>query len=321
MIESQLDKGRGPVATILVQEGTLKPGDAFVVGDVSGRVRTLANEHGEALKEAGPSMPVQIVGLAGVPDSGLDFVVVQNEREAKEIAEHRQNEERRRAAQEVSAPDFETAFAALDADEMLELRVVVKADVRGTLEAIRESCEKLTTDRVVLRVIHAGVGAINESDVDLAAVSNARVYGFHTRPEPAARKAAEAAEVDIRTFDVVYELLDDVHAMMSGLLPPKAIEVISGHAEVRELFKIPKRGTVAGCAVADGVIKRGNLVRVLRDGVPIYSGPLDSLRHHKDDVREVRAGTECGMRVANYDDYKVGDILESYEIEEHPDTL
>jgi translation initiation factor IF-2 len=288
---------------------------------VSGRVRTITNEHGEILKEAGPSTPVQIVGLSGVPDSGDDFVVVKNEREAKRIAEHRENELKRQAVAQASGPSMEDVFGTLGAEEVWELRMVLKADVRGTMEAIRESAEKVATDRVKLNVLRAGVGAITESDVMLAAASDASIYGFHVRPEPAARKLAEREGVEIRVFDIVYELLDDVTARMAGLLPPKVLESVLGHAEIRELFQIPKRGKIAGCFVADGTINRTEQMRIVRDGVPIYMGAIESLRHFKDDVREVRSGTECGIRIANYDDYKVGDILECVHLEETPDTL
>ena len=321
VIEAQLDKGRGPVATMLVREGTLRRGDAFVAGGVSGRVRDMTDDVGNTIVEAGPSTPVQVVGISGVPNAGEEFVVVSNEREAKSIAAHRENEERRLAAAEASGPSMEDAFDLLGEGDSKELRVVVKADVRGTMEAICEASQKLSTDRVKLSVIHSGVGAITESDVMLASASNASVLGFHIRPEPAARKAAEREGVDIRTFDVVYELLDDVTALMSGLLPPKLIETVLGHAEVRQLFQLPRRGTVAGCLVADGVISRSGQLRVIRDSIPIYSGPVDSLRHLKDDMREIRQGNECGIRVANYDDYKVGDTLECYSVEETPDTL
>jgi translation initiation factor IF-2 len=216
---------------------------------------------------------------------------------------------------------MEDAFGLVGGSDLKELALVMKADVRGTMEAIRETAEKISTERVQLNVIHSGVGAITESDIMLAIASKARVMGFHVRPEAAARKLAEREGIEIRTFDVVYELLDDVTALMTGLLPPKTNEVVSGHAEVRQLFVIPRRGTVAGCAVVDGVMKRSDQVRVVRNGVPVYAGGMDSLRHVKDDVREVRSPMECGIRVANYNDYKVGDVLEAFHIEETPDTL
>lgn len=321
VLEARLDRGRGAVATILVREGTLKKGDAFVVGKAYGRVRTMTDDQGNAVKEATPSTPVEVVGLSDTPEAGDEFAVVKNEREARAVAEDRIAEERRALTVEPSAPSAEDLFASLSGDEERHLRLVVKADVRGTLEAIRDSVVELSTDRVQAEVLHTAVGAISESDVMLASASSAIVVGFHVRPEPAARKAAERHGVEIRTFDVVYELLDDMVALMSGLLPPKIIESVTGHAEVRQLFTIPRLGTIAGCFVPEGAIRRGNRIRVLRDGVPIYAGPLRSLRRFKDDVREVLAGLECGIGVENFNDVKVGDILESYSVEERPDEL
>ncbi len=322
VIEAQLDKGHGPVATILVREGTMRRGDAFVAGTVSGRVRTLSDDGGKPLKEAGPSTPVQIVGLSGVPEAGHELTVVGSEREAKAIAEHRASQQRQTATSEASGPIVDEAvFSMLEESDLKVLPLVIKADVRGTMEAIRESAEKLSTERVKLHVIHAGVGAISERDVMLASASKAVVSGFHVRPEAAARRAAEQEGVLIRTFDVVYELLDDLAALMTGLLPPKQIETVSGHAEVRALFHVPRRGTIAGCFVPEGIIRRSDRMRVIRDGLPIYAGPIESLRHFKDDVREVRQGFECGIKVAMFDDYKVGDVLESFKVEEQPDTL
>ena len=321
VVEAQLDKGRGPVATILVQQGTLKRGDAFVVGRGHGRVRTLVDEHGKTLKAAGPSTPVPIVGLSGVPEAGDDFAVVANEREAKGVVEHREDEAKKQSVAEATGPSMEDVFGSIGGEESKELAIVIKTDVRGTMEAIRESCEKLATDRVKLNVIHAGVGSVTESDVMLAAASSAIVMGFHIRPDAAARRLAENEGVQIRTCDIGYELLEDVHALMAGLLPPKVIETISGHAEVRQLFPIPKKGTVAGCIVEDGVIRRTDSVRVIRDGVPVYSSKLESLRHFKDDAKEARAGTECGLMVANFSDVKVGDKIEAFSVEERPDVL
>jgi translation initiation factor IF-2 len=322
VIEAQLEKGRGPVATVLVREGTLRRGDVAVAGTAYGRLRTLTNERGETLKEATPSTPVQVTGLSAVPDAGDEFVVVANEKEAKDVAEHRVAEQRRAASGETAASvEAEDLFSQLDATEKKQLSVVLKADVRGTAEAIRSALEDLSTERVKLEVIHSGVGAITESDIMLASASQALVVGFHVRPEAAARKAAEAEKVDIRTSDIVYEVLDDVKQSMVGLLPPKQVEKVEGEAEVLKTFSIPRVGTIAGCAVRDGVFKRSNQVRVVRDGVPVYSGRVGSLRRFKDDVREVQSGFECGIGVENFNDIKVGDRLESFAIEERPDTL
>jgi translation initiation factor IF-2 len=324
VVEASLDRGRGPLATVLVREGTLRRGDAVVVGTVFGRVRSLIDDAGKQLDEAGPSAPVQIVGLAGVPDAGDELVVMKNEREAKRVAEHRIEQAKREAAAGPAAAAALTAdqlFAQIGASGGYELDVVLKADVRGSAEATREALEKLSTERVKLRVIHSGVGAITESDVTLASASRAVVLGFHVRPEPAARKLAERESIDVRTFDIVYELLDEARGLMEGLLPKRRTERVLGHAVVKQLFQVPRIGTVAGCEVREGSVRRANRVRVVRDGVPVYDGKLASLRRFKDDVREVSAPLECGMGVENYNDVKVGDTIEAYEVEETQDKL
>jgi len=322
IIEAQLDKGRGAVATVLVREGTLKAGDAFVVGDVSGRVRSMTDDLDHSVKQAEPSIPVQIVGLSAVPEAGSELVVVKNERDAKALVEHRQAEVRRAATEHKGeVPTGDDIFGTLGTGEGKELRILIKSDVRGTMEAVRDGVLAMQTDRVSVKIIHTGVGGITESDVMLASASDAVVIGFHVRPEPAARKTAEREEIEIRTFDIVYELLDDVKALMTGLLPPKVVEKVWGHAEVRELFVVPRRGTIAGCFVPEGTIKRSYSIRVIRNGVPIYSGKMGSLRRFKDDVREVQGPIECGIHVENYNDVKVGDILESFELQEKADVL
>ncbi|MEE8312978.1 MAG: translation initiation factor IF-2 [Myxococcota bacterium] len=323
VIEAQLDRGRGPLATVLVQEGTLRRGDAVVVGNVYGRIRTLEDDQRKAVKEAIPAMPVRLIGLSGVPESGDELVVVDNEREAKRIVEHRLDQEKRSivAASEVASLSAEDVFAQLEDSDEKELLVVVKADVRGTMEAICEAMENLSTDRVTLRVLHNGIGGITESDVMLASASHAVILGFHVRAEPAARKLAESEGTELRVFDVVYDVLDDATKLMQGLLPPMEIERVAGRAEVRQLFVVPRVGTIAGCAVTDGLIRRGIRARVLRDAVPVYTGSLASLKHFKDDVREVRSPLECGLRLENFNDVKVGDVIESFEIEEIADTL
>jgi translation initiation factor IF-2 len=325
VIDAQLEKGRGPVATVLLREGTLKRGDAVVVGSTYGRVRSLVDDLGEDLKEAGPASPAQIVGLSDVPEAGDDMLVVKNEREAKQVAAHRV-EERKRSAAATGEPESpmigaEELFAQLDDSDEKELRVVLKADVRGTAEAIKEGLEKLSTDKVKLRVIRSGVGAVSESDVMLASASEAIVLGFHVRPEPAARRLAEVDTVEMRTYDIVYEVLDEATQLMTGLLPPKVNERVTGQAEVRKLFTIPRQGTVCGCFVSEGPIQRSNQIRVVRDGVPVYSGRIASLRRFKDDVREVQGNFECGIQVENYNDIKLGDVLETFVVEETPDTL
>ena len=324
VVEASLDKGRGPVTTVLVKEGTLRRGDAIVAGTLYGRVRSLVDDVGQNIREAGPAVPAQIVGLSGVPEAGEELAVMKNEREAKRVAEHREEESKRAAASEPAGPgamSAEDLFAALGQDESWELCVVLKADVRGTVEATRDALQKLSTDRVTLKVIHSGVGGITESDVMLAGASNAMIFGFHVRPEPAARKAAEREGVEVRTFDIVYELLEEAQNAMRGLLPARRVERVLGHAAVKELFIVPRVGTIAGCEVQEGAIRRSSRVRVVRDGVTAYDGRLASLRRFKDDAREVSAPLECGMSIENFNDVKVGDRIEAYEVEETPDTL
>ncbi|MFI5314414.1 MAG: translation initiation factor IF-2 [Myxococcota bacterium] len=324
VLEAELDRGRGPLATVLVSEGTLSPGDAVVAGSTYGRVRSLQDAEGQTVKEAGPSMPVQVIGLSGVPLAGDEFFVAKSEREAKQIVDHRIAAEKQKTAaanENPAAVSAEELFARLASETDKELFAVVKADVQGTVEAIREALGKLSTEKVKLTVIHSGVGGIKESDVMLAAASKAVIFGFHVRPEPAARKLAEREGVTIRTFDIVYELLDDATLLMRGLLPPKETEKLLGHALVKELFHIPKIGTIAGSGIEEGKIMRSARVRVLRNGIVIYAGKLSSLRRFKDDVREVAAPLECGIGVENFNDVKVGDRIEAYEIEATPDTL
>ncbi len=323
VIEAQLDRGRGPVATVLVREGLLERGDPIVAGLTYGRVRALQSDRGEELKSAGPSTPVRVIGLSAVPDAGEEVVVVKSERDAKALVDHRLAEKKRAATGGEAAPTMaaEELFATLEESDRKVLRVVLKADVHGTMEAIRDALQDLSTERVKLVVLHAGVGAIGENDVMLAAASRALVVGFHVRPEAAARKAAERERVELRTSDIVYELIDDMRAAMAGLLPPRIVEKVTGHAEVRALFQIPKVGTIAGCALADGAIRRSDRVRLVRDGVPIYTGKLSSLRRFKDDVREVTAPLECGIGIENYPDVKVGDVIEAFAVEETAQTL
>jgi translation initiation factor IF-2 len=321
VVEAQLDRGRGAVATVLVREGQLERGDAVVIGNVYGRVRSMTDHQGAEVKRAGPSVPVQLVGLSGVPEAGDELVAVKNEREAKAVVEHRLTAERRAKSDVAVGAENVDIFGSLDGDGTRELRIVLKADVHGTMEAVREGISNLSTDRVSVKIIHTGVGGISESDVMLASASRAVVAGFHVRPEPAARKAAEREKVEIRCFDIVYELFDDMKLVMGGLLPPKIVETVVGHARVKELFPIPKFGTIVGCQIDEGSIKRNNPIRVLRDGVPIYTGKIESLRRFRDDVREVSAPLECGVKIENFNDVKVGDVLESLQVEERPDSL
>jgi len=323
VIEAELSKGRGPLATVLVQQGTLQRGDVLVVGTEHGRVRAMYNERGQQVKEVGPATPVQIIGLSGVPESGQLFHVVENERAAKEVVDHRVSEQKLKATEPARPTrSLEELFAQVSEDEgPRELPVVIKADVHGSAEALREAIEKLSTDKVHVKVIHTGVGAVSESDVMLARASDAIVVGFHVRPDPAARRAAEGQGVDVRLYRVIYEATDEIKAAMAGLLPPTSVEKELGRAEVRQTFTVPRMGTVAGSYVLDGTIRRGARARLVRDGVQIYQGRVGSLRRFKDDVREVQSGFECGIGIEGYNDIKVGDVIEAFEIEEKPATL
>ena len=322
VLEAQLEKGRGPVATVLVQEGTLERGDIVVCGTHWGRVRTMSNERGEAMKQAGPSAPVQLIGLSGVPDAGDALHAVESERVAKEIVSHREDQARQRggapARPRVSLEDL---FAQAEGGGPQELGVIIKADTQGSAEALRESLLKLSTDRVTLNVLSASVGGITEGDVQFAEASRAIIVGFHVRPDTKARRAAEDAGVEIRNYQIIYEVIDDVKAAMAGLLPPTLKEVVLGTAEVRDTFAIPRVGTIAGSYVTDGLMRRGAHCRLVRDGVQIFEGRFASLKRFKDDVREVQSGFECGIGIEDYNDVKVGDVIEAYEIEETPAEL
>ncbi len=321
VLESQLDKGRGPVATVLVQQGTLSPGDAFVIGPCSGRVRAMEDENGKRVKSAGPSTPVRVIGLSGVPEAGQMLNVVENERVAKEIVEHRIDERRERPATQKPSFTLDEFFERMEGGGVKELAVVIKGDVHGSVEALRDALLKLSTDSVKVNVILSGVGAITKDDVMLAKASNAIILGFHVRPDPPGRSAAEEQGVDIRVYKVIYEVIDDVKKAMAGLLPPTVTETMGGRAEIRELFTVPKVGKIAGCMVEEGVIRRGATCRLIRDGVQIYEGKVGSLKRFKDDVREVNSGFECGIGIEGYNDIKVGDVIETFIVEEKPATL
>ncbi len=315
VIEARLDKGRGPIMTVLVQNGTLKQGDIIIAGTAVGRVRTMMNDKGERVTEAGPSVPVEIAGMGEVPAAGDIFNAVADERMARELAEQRKNNQKSTfdTAKKVSLEDL---FAQIKEGELKELAIIVKADVQGSAEAIKASLEKLTNDEVRVKVIHSAVGAISESDVMLAATSGAIVVGFNVRPDNAARESAARSHVDIRLYSIIYDCINEIEAAMKGMLAPKFREVQLGHAEVRETYKVSKVGTVCGCYVLDGKIQRGCKVRVLRDNVIIFDGELASLRRFKDDVREVASGYECGMQIDKFNDVKVGDIIECFVMEQ-----
>ena len=321
IIEAKLDKGRGPVATVLVQEGTLKVGDYFVSGVHFGRVRAMQNDRGEKVSVAGPSMPVEVIGLTGVPEAGDVFVVLSDERQAKEIAMLRQQKIRETELAKSSKLSLEQLYEKIQKGEVKELNVVVKGDVQGSVEAVAESLRKLSTDAIRLRVINSSVGAITETDVNLATASNAIVLGFNVRPEVKAQALAEKEGVDIRLYNIIYDAVDDIKKAMEGLLEPTLKEKFLGRAEIREVFSVPKHGNVAGSYVLDGKMVRNSQVRLLRDNIVVYEGKMGSLRRFKDDVKEVAAGYECGISLENYNDIKPGDIIESFEIEKIAATL
>jgi translation initiation factor IF-2 len=323
VVEAQLDPGKGPVATVLVSNGTLHVGDDFICGMYSGRVRALLDERGRAVKDAGPAIPVQILGIGGVPMAGDQFVVVEDAMESREIAQRRQRldreaKSRRTAKGVVSLEDFMTQTAP---GQKRTLRIVIKADQGGPAEALADSLGQLSNDEVSVDVIHRGVGAITESDILLARASGAIIVGFHVRPDNNARAAAEREGVDIKLYKIIYEAVEDVRSALEGMLRPEERETVLGEAEVRELFKVPRMGVIAGCSVRNGVINRTGRVRVMRDSVEIYDGAISSLRRFKDDVKEVREGFECGIGVENFNDIKVGDVLECYRKEQVARTL
>jgi len=316
IIEAQLHKGRGPVATVLVQEGTLRPGDNFVAGMYSGKVRMLINERGDQIAEAGPAIPVEVQGISGVPHAGDEFVVVTDEKMAKAVSGSRQLKVRESELASVSKVSLDNLFEKMAEEEVQELRIILRADVQGTLQAFGQAAEKLSTDVIRVKSLHEGTGSITENDVHLAAASEAVIIGFNVRPSVKVKDLAEREGVDIRSYDVIYHALEDIEKAMVGMLAPTFEERVIGTAEVRETFHVPKVGTIAGCAVIDGKIERNVGVRVLRDGVVTYTGNIGSLRRFKDDVKEVLTGFECGIGVENFNDIKVGDTLEAFVMDE-----
>ncbi|MBL4764293.1 MAG: translation initiation factor IF-2 [Colwellia sp.] len=321
VIESKLDKGRGPVATVLIQEGTIKQGDIVLCGLEYGRVRAMRDEDGNTIQSAGPSIPVEIIGLSGVPISGDEATVVKDEKKAREVALFRQGKFRDVKLARQQKAKLENMFASMAEGEISEVNVVLKSDVQGSLEAISDSLLKLSTDEVKVKIIGSGVGAITETDATLAAASNAIVVGFNVRANVSARKVIESENIDLRYYSVIYALIDEVKQAMSGMLAPEFRQEIIGLAQVRDVFKSPKIGAIAGCMVTEGVIKRSAPIRVLRENVVIYEGELESLRRFKDDVQEVRNGIECGIGVKNYNDVRVGDQIEVFETVEIKRTL
>ena len=316
VIEARLDKGRGPIMTVLVQNGTLKLGDIIIAGTAVGRVRTMINDKGQRVTEAGPSTPVEISGMSEVPSAGDTFNAVADERMARELAEERRIQMSSNAMPGTKKVSLEDLFSQIQAGEMKTLNVIVKADVQGSAEAVKASLEKISNEEVRVKVIHSAVGAINESDVMLAATSGAIIVGFNVRPDNAARDSAARSKVDMRMYRVIYDCINEIEAAMKGMLAPKFKEVVIGHAEVRETYKVSKVGTVCGCYCTDGKIQRGCEVRVLRDNIVIHEGELASLRRFKDDVKEVASGYECGMQVEKFNDIKVGDVIECFVMEQ-----
>jgi len=313
VIESTLDKGRGPVATILVQAGTLRKGDMILVGQEYGRVRAILDESGKQINEAGPSMPVVILGLSGVPNAGDEATVLANERKAREIALFRQGKHRDVKMARQKAAKLEDVFSQMSADKVDYLNILVKADVQGSIEALTEALTKLSTEEVAVKIVASGVGGITESDINLAVASTAVVIGFNVRADASARRQAESEGVDLNYYSVIYDAIDEIKQALSGMLTPEVREQIVGLAEVRDVFRSPKFGDVAGCLVTEGSVKRNNPIRVLRENIVIYEGELESLRRFKDDVNEVKAGTECGIAVRNYTDVRAGDQIEVFE--------
>ncbi|MGH7664209.1 MAG: translation initiation factor IF-2, partial [Gemmatimonadaceae bacterium] len=323
VVEAQLDQGKGPVATVLVQQGTLEVGSDFICGMFSGRIRAMLDERGKPVKSAGPAIPVQVLGFEGVPTAGDQFLVVEDAAASREIAQRRQRldreaKSRRGTRGSVTLEDF---MAQAAAGETRSLNIVIKADQGGPAEALADALGQLSTSEVRVDVIHRGVGAVSESDILLAKASGAIIIGFHVRPDNNARAAAEREGVDIKLYRVIYEAVADVRSALEGLLRPEEREIVLGEAEVRETFKVPKAGVIAGCSVRSGVINRQGRLRVVRDGTEIYDGAIASLRRFKDDVREVREGFECGIGIENFNDIKIGDVLECYRTEEFARTL
>lgn len=321
VIEAQLDKGRGPVATVLVQSGTLKTGDVVLAGQTYGRVRAMLDENGKTIKTAGPSIPVEIQGLTEVPQAGDEFMVLPDERRAREIATYRAGKFRHTKLAKQQAAKLENMFTDMTAGEVKMVPIIVKADVQGSQEALSQSLLKLSTDEIKVQLVYAAVGGISESDVNLAIAAKAVIIGFNTRADAGARKLAEANGIDIRYYDIIYDAVDDLKLAMSGMLTPDKKEEIIGTAEIRQIFKVSKIGSIAGCMVTSGIVRRTARLRLLRNNTVIYTGELESLKRFKDDAKEVREGFDCGLNIKNYNEIQEGDVLEFFEIREVARTL
>jgi translation initiation factor IF-2 len=316
IVAARLDRGRGPVATVLVQDGTLRPGDVFVCGTQYGRVRAMVSDKGQRIEQAGPSTPVEILGLGGVPEAGDTFVAVENDQKARQVAEHRRGKQREAEMAKTAKVSLDDLYHQIQSGDVKELKVVLKADVQGSVEALAEALRRLSSDEVRLNVLHGSVGGITESDVLLASASNAVAIGFNVRPEPKAAALAEREGVDIRLYTIIYDAVNDVRDALEGLLEPTVHEKVLGRAEVRQVFSISGIGQIAGCFVSDGKIVRGARARLLRDNIVVHDGRIGTLKRFKEDVREVVSGYECGMSLEGYQDVKVGDVIEAYEVEQ-----
>jgi len=316
VIEAKIDHGRGISASIIIQNGTLKIGDAFVAGIFNGKVRALFDDHGNRIEEAAPGTPVEVLGFTGVPDAGSPFQVTKNEKIAKQIGVKRQELEKQGEAKNIKKITLDNIYDSIHEGEIQELKVIIKGDVHGSVEAIKNSLEKLSTEEIHLHVIHAGAGAILENDINLASASNAIIIGFHVRPTPKAQALAEKEKVDIRKYTIIYDVVEDVKSAMEGLLSPDLQEINIGTVEIRDLFKVPKIGVIAGCYVTKGKVKRGSSIHVFREGVEIYTGKISSLKRFKDDAKEVAEGFECGIGIENFNELQIGDIFEVYEVKE-----
>jgi translation initiation factor IF-2 len=316
VIESELSRGRGVITTVLIQKGILRIGDPFVSGAHYGRVRAMFDERGNSVESAGPSTPTLVLGASGIPQAGDTFLVTKTEAEAREISAKRIRLKREQDLRQIKRFTLTDIYEQIEEGKVKDLNLVIKGDVDGSVEALSDTLEKISTPEVRVRVIHKGVGAINESDVLLAAASSAIVIGFHVRPDLRAREVASKEKVDMRLYEVIYEVESDIKKALEGLLEPEISETISGTAEVKDVFKIPKVGQIAGCSVKEGIIKRGDKVRVIRDGLVAYNGTIFSLKRFKDEVREVASGLECGIKIEDYNDIKIGDIIEAYQVTE-----
>ncbi|MFW5718505.1 MAG: translation initiation factor IF-2, partial [Spirochaetota bacterium] len=321
IIESRIDPGRGTVSTVLIERGTLRVGDSFVAGVYPGKVRSMFNDRGERIAEAGPAMPVEILGFTGIPEAGDPFQVTENEKVARQVGDKRQELKKVEDARNVKKVTLDNLYDSIQEGEVDELRVVIKGDVHGSVEAIQTSLERLSTNEIRLSVIRAAAGAINDDDVRLAAASEAIIVGFHVRPTPTAQQLAEQEKVEIRKYNIIYDVVDDIRDAMEGMLAPDYREKTIGQAEVRDTFRVPRIGLIAGCYVTSGVVRRNATVHIVRDGVQIYTGKVESLKRFKDDAREVESGYECGIGIENYNDVKVGDRLEVFEMEAIAKTL